>query len=111
MYEVGELSIIMVSFKSRPICERSYTPVSVQAVAVSRDITYLHVIALVVVTAFTEKSVVYDTVDIELVKEGITVLQLSASSRLCTSQVRGLTLDTDAVNTTTSYSSPTLFMN
>ena len=68
MYDVGELSIIIVSFKSRPICERSCIEVSVRTVATYRTVTtYLYVIALVVITAFAEESVVYNAVDIKLV--------------------------------------------
>ena len=75
MYDVGELSIMIVSFKSRPICERSWNQVSVRAVGTSSVMTtYLYVIALVVITTFSEKSVVYNTVDIELVEKRVTVL-------------------------------------
>lgn len=35
---------------------------------------YLDVVTLVIVTAFTEKSVMYNTVDVELIKEWVTVL-------------------------------------
>ena len=82
MYDVGELSIMIVSFKSRPICERSWNQVSVRVVATSSAITtYLYVIALVVITTFSEKSVVYNTVDIELVEKRVTVLELLALAR------------------------------
>lgn len=43
--------------------------------------TYLYVIALVVITTFSEKSVVYNTVDIELVEKRVTVLELLALAR------------------------------
>jgi hypothetical protein len=36
---------------------------------------YLHVVALMVVTAFSEEAVVYDVVYIQLVEQGITVLE------------------------------------
>ena len=36
--------------------------------------TYLDIVTLVVITTFSEKSVVYDTVDIELVEKRVTVL-------------------------------------
>lgn len=79
---MGELSIMIVSFKSRPICERSWNQVSVRVVATSSAMTtYLYVIALVVITTFSEKSVVYNTVDIELVEKRVTVLELLALAR------------------------------
>lgn len=40
---------------------------------------YLDIIALVVVTAFTEESVVHNAVDIELIEERVAVLCMSAS--------------------------------
>ena len=44
--------------------------------------SYLYVISLMVVAAFTEKSVVNNTVDVELVEKRITVLQLLAVIRV-----------------------------
>ena len=82
MYDVGELSIMIVSFKSRPICERSCIQLSVRTVLTSPvTTTYLYVVALVVITTFSEESVVYNTVDIELVEKRVTVLELSALAR------------------------------
>jgi hypothetical protein len=40
--------------------------------------TYLYVVSLVVVTTFTEKSVVHNTVNVELVEQGVAVLHLLA---------------------------------
>lgn len=37
---------------------------------------YLDIVTLVIITAFAEKSVVYNTVDVKLVKKWITVLCL-----------------------------------
>lgn len=52
MYDVGELSIIIVSFNSRPTCERS-CDVLVRAENVA-EIAYLDVVPLVIVTTFSE---------------------------------------------------------
>jgi hypothetical protein len=53
-----------------------------------------------------------DTVDIELVKQRVTVLRtLALKSKSCAGTSLVHTLETEAVKTTTSYSSPTLFMN
>lgn len=100
----------MVSLRSRPICERSCA----QALASDWNLTlgsssHLYVVALVVVAAFAEKSVVNNAMDVELIKEGITILLSLAELPEQTMQPR--TLETDAVKTTTSYSSPTRFMN
>jgi hypothetical protein len=62
---------------------------------------------LVVVAALAEQPVVDDVVDVELVQQRVAVLGLSA----CGATDEELTLDTLAVNTTTSYNSPTRFMN
>lgn len=40
--------------------------------------TYLYVVSLVVVTAFTEKSVVHNTVNVKLVEQRIAILHLLA---------------------------------
>lgn len=72
----------------------------------------LDVVAAVVVAALSEQSVVDDTMDVELVEKGVSVLYGFVSKvpqRPC--QVEDRTLDTEAVKTTTSYSSPTLFIN
>ncbi len=63
--------------------------------------SYLDVIALVVVTAFAEKSVMYNTVDVELVEKRITVLCLLALD-FPKEDPMGHTFETEAVNTTTS---------
>ena len=76
MYDVGELSMMMVSLRSRPICERSCLVLVTNGEKGRR--TNLDVVALVVVTAFTEKSVVHDVVDIELVQEWVAVLSMLA---------------------------------
>jgi hypothetical protein len=41
---------------------------------------YLYIISLVVITTFAEESVVHNTVNVELVKQGIAVLQLLVAS-------------------------------
>ena len=38
-------------------------------------LAYLHVVTLVVVTTLTEKPVMYDTVDVQLVQKRVTVLE------------------------------------
>ena len=61
MYEVGELSMMIVSFKSRPTCERSCTTSASHLLFATVNVdSYLHIVALVVVTAFSEKPVVDD---------------------------------------------------
>lgn len=69
----------------------------------------LYVVALVVVATLAEKTVVNNAVNVELVEKRITVLQLLAM--LLEKARNAHTLETDAVKTTTSYSSPTRFMN
>lgn len=71
----------------------------------------LDIIALMVIATFTEKPVVYDAVDVKLIEERIAILGLSALAFRRQSGERTHTFDTDAVNTTTSYNSPTLFIN
>lgn len=73
----------------------------------------LDVVSLVVVAALAEKPVVNDLVDVELVQKGVAVLKDGVSQPNTTILVEqcDLTLETDAVKTTTSYSSPTRFMN
>jgi hypothetical protein len=75
----------------------------------SSCVAYLHIVALVVVTAFTEEPVMYHAVNVELVQQWVAVLRMLATSFLQQGGI--LTLETEAVKTTTSYSSPTLFMN
>lgn len=82
---------------------------SVTALKQGLGIAYLDVVSLVVVATFTEKAVVHDAVDIELVEKWVTVL-LKSALRAEQVIVRR-TFETDAVKTTTSYSSPTRFMN
>lgn len=62
----------------------------------------LHVIALMIVAAVAEKSVVHHVVDVELIQERVTVLQQNVSSLYGVGKRVLLTLDTDAVKTTTS---------
>lgn len=79
MYEVGELSMMMVSLRSRPICERSCRVLArYMQVAVGTSCPDLYVVALMVVATFAEKPVVNNAVDVELVEERVTVLQLLA---------------------------------
>lgn len=48
--------------------------------------------------------------DVKLVEEGVAILGIQLVGALLAT-IHQLTFDTDAVNTTTSYSSPTRFMN
>lgn len=73
MYDVGELSMMMVSLRSRPICDKSCN-CQRSARANIRSVAYLDIISLVVVATFTEKSVVHNTVDIKLIEERVAVL-------------------------------------
>lgn len=54
-----------------------------------------------------------NVMNIQLVEQRVTVLQIDESAIVMLALIKTgrLTLETDAVNTTTSYSSPTLFMN
>ena len=82
MYDVGELSIMIVSFKSRPICERSCIQLSVRTVLTSPvTTTYLHVVALVVITTFSEKPVSNDLMDIQFVQHRIGILYIDQTRR------------------------------
>ena len=72
---MGELSIMMVSRRSRPTCERSLTKVSRQSSQEQRPVdTNLDVVALMVVAALTEKPMMNNLVNIQLVKQRISVL-------------------------------------
>ena len=53
----------------------------------------------------------YNMMDIKLIQERIAVLIVASVSISLHLGLIRLTLDTDAVNTTTSYSSPTRFIN
>lgn len=72
--------------------------------------TYLYVIALVVITALTEQSVMNNVVDVKLVKEWVAVLS-KLVHLLDFGRFSRHTFETEAVKTTTSYNSPTLFIN
>lgn len=72
---MGELSIMMVSRRSRPTCERSLTKVSGQSSQEQRPVdTNLDVVALMVVAALAEKPMMNNLVNIQLVKQRISVL-------------------------------------
>ena len=77
MYDAGELSRMMVSSIGRPSWDRSYISLGsdweVQLTKMNR--TRLDVVATVVVAALTEQAMGDDTVNVELVKHGISVLQ------------------------------------
>lgn len=66
--------MIMVSFRSRPIWDRSYPLIRLNFRTLSEPSSYLHIIALMIVTAFTEKPMVYNTVDVKLIQEGVAIL-------------------------------------
>lgn len=75
---------------------------------------YLNVIALVVKATLSEKPVMDNMVNVKLVEQRITVLQRCqwrSKNRQRETKKKKLTFETEAVNTTTSYSSPTLFIN
>ena len=72
---MGELSIMMVSRRSRPTCERSLTKVSRKSSQDQRpNNTNLDVVALMVVAALTKKPMMNDLVNVQLVKQRIAVL-------------------------------------
>jgi hypothetical protein len=71
--------------------------------------SYLDVVALVVVATLTEKPMVHNAVNVQLVEKRVAIL---IGISLAFNMSNGtLTLDTEAVKTTTSYSSPTRFIN
>lgn len=73
MYEVGELSMMIVSRRSRPTCERSLCGLAGSSIRM-KNYTHLDIVSLMVVAAFPEQPVVHDVVDIKLVKQWIAVL-------------------------------------
>lgn len=83
MYDVGELSMIMVSRRSRPTWDKSYCSLVTRTIEALRP-THLDIVPLVVVAAFPEQAMVHNVVYIELVKKWITVLQPAVSEILST---------------------------
>jgi len=69
MYDAGELSKMMVSVIGRPSCERSYRQrkMSTGARALVGFLTNLDIISSMVITAFSEKPVSNDLVDIQFI--------------------------------------------
>lgn len=75
MYEVGELSIIIVSLRSRPTWDRSCNVSAIaQCLTCNSLNTYLDVVTLVVVATLAEQAVMDDLVYIKLIKQRISVL-------------------------------------
>lgn len=79
MYEVGELSMMIVSRRSRPTCDRSLVAVSSHIHLSSgkrkkEEKTDLDIISLVVITAVSEQAVVDNIVNVQLIKQRIAVL-------------------------------------
>lgn len=68
MYEVGELSMMMVSRRSRPTWERSWKCQLGDMYGTSRTATYFHIVALMIVATFAEKPVVDYFVNVKLVQ-------------------------------------------
>lgn len=65
-----------------------------------------------IVAAFPEQSMVHNVVYIKLIKERIAVLsRVVNKDDISLAWDRDHTLETEAVKTTTSYNSPTRFMN
>lgn len=75
MYDVGELSMMMVSRMSRPIWERSYALVSYREFRYIKEKTDLDVVPLVIVAAVPKQSVVDNIMDVQLIQQRITVLE------------------------------------
>lgn len=65
-------------------------------------ITNLDVVALVVVATFPKQAMMHDIVNIQLVEQRISVLVIGVRTKAPTSSRESPTLDTEAVNTTTS---------
>lgn len=113
MYEVGELSMMMVSRMSRPIWERSYTLVSYSESRQVQERTDLDIVPLVIVATVPKQPVMDNIVNVQLIQQRITVLETWLAPIYPTQcqRIVKLTFETDAVKTTTSYNSPTRFMN
>ena len=80
MYDVGELSMMMVSLRSRPIWERSYGESACkQGCQVGG--AYLDIVALMVVATLSEEAVMNDAVNVQLIQKRVSVLR-SISIRL-----------------------------
>ena len=77
IYEVGELSIIIVSLRSRPTWERSQPQNQYHQfsdTAAFRGVTNLDIIPLVVITAFPKQPMVYHFMYVQLVEKRISIL-------------------------------------
>lgn len=77
--------MMMVSFRSRPICDKSCESLATSPV-IQQGCAYLDIVALMIITTFTEQSVVHYTMDVELIEEGIAVLNKLATSRASVSK-------------------------
>lgn len=86
----------------RPSCDKSYRVSSYSRYEAKRSTaTYLYIISLVIITAFSEQSMCDDVMDIQLVQHGIRILQIQFSIHI-TKDGNGQTLLKLAVNTTIS---------
>lgn len=96
--------MIIVSFKSRPTWERSYkiiNTLNIQSL-VCKVFTNLDVVALVVVATFPKQAMMHDIVNVQLVEQRVSVLGHRRQNQTPNMISRKRTLETDAVNTTTS---------
>jgi hypothetical protein len=91
-----------VSAIGRPNCDRSYRISSYsRCEAKTSTATNLYIISLVIITTLSEQSMCDDTMNIQLVQHGISILHIQLSIHI-TRDVNGQTLLKLAVNTTIS---------
>lgn len=65
MYDVGELSIMIVSLRSRPTCDKSCEILA--HFNSDKCEYYLDVVSLMIVTTFSEQTVMNNAVNIQLI--------------------------------------------
>lgn len=66
---------MMVSPIGRPSCDRSLKKQMLDERRYQQHLTYLDVVALVVITAFSKKPMCYYMVDIQLIEDRVGILQ------------------------------------
>lgn len=66
--------MMMVSFKSRPTCERSWMMISFFSMTKEGKGAHLDVVPLVVITTLSEEAVMNHVVDIQLVEQRVAIL-------------------------------------
>ena len=65
---------MMVSLRSRPICDRSYQAIRNECEQRYKGLLYLYIIALVIVATFSKQSMVDNAMYIQLVEQRVAIL-------------------------------------